>query len=411
MEPVVVVASSSPRAPANASNTAVTALFQEGLQRLQAGALAEAIELLGRARALDPDDLRTQLNLGLALQGAGRHAEALERFEHVRKSLPDDPAPLYHSAISLLALGKSEAALRAASNACSRAPQLPQALWAYGRALLALNKPAQAEQAFADALKHAPTWAEAWTYYGVARYRQGAFEDAKAAMRQALRHAPGHAAASANLSTLMRTGSKAEANASSNPETPTDAGSNLQAESDPATLRVWKPKNPAVSLGLAVEFLRRKLAFARLPFGEWSQVLVGQVNRGHFCFIVDQNERIYGFFGWALANQRLAEEWAEDRSGLNDEDCREGDCVIFNAWAANTNRVHRFMVDIARGVVEGKRTIYFKRHYNDGRTRLVRLAPTDFISIHLARAAARSRNDASDAKIQQHDDRKIGASV
>ena len=70
-----------------------------------------------------------------------------------------------------------------------------------------------------------------------------------------------------------------------------------------------------MALGLAVEYLRKKPAFARLAFGEWSQVLVGQINRGHYYFIVDQHQRVQGFFGWALTQERLAEQWVKAAPG------------------------------------------------------------------------------------------------
>lgn len=162
-----------------------------------------------------------------------------------------------------------------------------------------------------------------------------------------------------------------------------------------------RPQHAAVSLGLAVEYLRKKPAFARLAFGEWSQVLVGQINRGHYYFIVDQHQRVHGFFGWALTQEHLAEQWVEGRSGLRDEECRTGDCVIFNVWSAESTRAHRVMVDTGRTIIEGKRTLYFKRHYPDGRTRPVRLAATDFVTSHLARATARQRQSKGDTAIDE----------
>jgi hemolysin-activating ACP:hemolysin acyltransferase len=162
----------------------------------------------------------------------------------------------------------------------------------------------------------------------------------------------------------------------------------VDATSDNVALSAWKPKDPAVALGLAVEFLRRKPAFARLQFGEWSQVLSSQINRGHYFFVVDQRGRIHGFLGWALTQEQLAEQWIEGRSGLRNEECRGGECVIVNAWAAETDRATRFILDTCREFFAGKRTIYFKRHYADGRTRPVRLAVNDFVSRHLARGAA-----------------------
>jgi hemolysin-activating ACP:hemolysin acyltransferase len=159
-------------------------------------------------------------------------------------------------------------------------------------------------------------------------------------------------------------------------------------------------------LGLAVEFLRKKPAFAKLPFGEWSQVLVGQVNRGHFCFVVDQLRGIQGFFGWALTDERLAVEWVAGRYGLRDEECRDGNCVILNAWGADSLPANRFMVDTARKLFEGKHTLYFKRHYPDGRMRPMRLIVNNFVSSHVARATARQEDSAPDKEIERHVDAK-----
>lgn len=401
--------------PAIADNAASAALRQQGLQQLQAGSFVEAIELLGRALALNPADAQTQLNLGIALQGAKRHAEALDHFSQLQQSLPQAPAPFLHAAVSLLALGKTGVAVAAASEARSRAPQLPQALYTHGLALLAAKKPTQAEQAFMAALERAPAWADAWINCGAAR-----FEGAKAAMQEALRHAPGHPAATANLRALMRVNSKTEGTTavqtgdsrsgkpSPGADAETESSSDRKADGADPKLSPWIPDNPVISLGLAVEYLRKKPAFARLPFGEWSQVLVGQINRGHFCFVVDPQRQIRGFFGWALTSEGLAEEWVEGRSGLRDEDCRGGDCVIFNAWAAESFRAHRFMVDTGRKVIEGKRTLYFKRHYPDGRSRPVRLAATDFVASHLARALARDSDPDSAIGAKKDTDAKLG---
>jgi tetratricopeptide (TPR) repeat protein len=186
------------------------ALRQEGLERLRAGALPQAIDLLSRASALAPHDPATQLNLGIALQSAGRHGEAVEFFRTAQASLPDDPGPFLHAAVSLLALAQFEAAARAASDACHRAPDLPQAHYAYGQAWLALGEPDRAEQAFAAAVKLAPRFADAWINYGVARYRQGAIEDAKTAMRQVLSFAPNHPVATSNLAAFLRISGGAE---------------------------------------------------------------------------------------------------------------------------------------------------------------------------------------------------------
>jgi tetratricopeptide (TPR) repeat protein len=364
-----------------------SALRAQGLQRLRAGDLAEAIGLFSRASAQDPNDPETQLGLGIALQGMRRHADALKALERAQKSLPKGALPSVHASLSLLALGKAEAALEAANEACDRAPQLAQAHSAVGQALMALNQPARAEQAFATALRLAPQWADVWVLCGAARHRQGAIEGALAAMREALRHAPGHAAAKANLAALEHMGGGARASPAPDIRTPpaVDRG----RRDDNVVLSAWRPKDPAAALGLTVAFLRKKPAFARLQFGEWSQVLFYQVAREHFFFVVDQERKIHGFLGWALTSPALAERWVEGRSGLRDDECHEGDCVIVNAFAAETGTAKRFIVNAMRKLFANKRTLYFKRHYRDGRARPTRLNVNDFVAGHLARHVER----------------------
>ena len=146
---------------------------------------------------------------------------------------------------------------------------------------------------------------------------------------------------------------------------------------DPATpipsFALWRPEDRRVSLAAAVEYLSQKPAFARLPFGEWSRVLVFQIDRGHALFVVDVDRRARGFIGWALAERIRAEEWVAGRSALNSEECRSGDAVILNAWVADSEPANRFLIDAARRIFADKGAVYFKRMYPDGRVRPARL--------------------------------------
>lgn len=56
-----------------------------------------------------------------------------------------------------------------------------------------------------------------------------------------------------------------------------------------------------MALGRAVAFFMTDPDFARLPFGHWSRVLVGQIKRKHLVFIL-RGETVVGFGGWALAS-------------------------------------------------------------------------------------------------------------
>ena len=140
-----------------------------------------------------------------------------------------------------------------------------------------------------------------------------------------------------------------------------------------SALNAWRPTSPAAAVGLSVEYLSQKPAFAALPFGEWSQVLLHQVARGHYIFVVDAEQRIRGFLGWALTDQAFAEAWVVGRAGLRNESGDEGDCVIVNAWAADDGGAQRFLRAGVMRLFADRRAVYFKRHYRDGRERPMRL--------------------------------------
>jgi hemolysin-activating ACP:hemolysin acyltransferase len=156
-------------------------------------------------------------------------------------------------------------------------------------------------------------------------------------------------------------------------------------------LRLFRPESPYVALGLAVNHLMTKPAFANLRFGDWSRILAGQINRKHYSFVVDGQNQIQGFLGWALTSKEKAEAWVEGRGALSYEESVVGECMIFNAWAASSLEVNRFLVAEARKIMEGNDMVYFKRHYKDGSTRPARLRVNDFVAQHV-----RQSNDAAD---------------
>ena len=132
-----------------------------------------------------------------------------------------------------------------------------------------------------------------------------------------------------------------------------------------------------------------KPAFARLPFGDWSRILVGQINRKHYCFAVDGEGKVQGFRGWALASEAHAKAWAEGTRPLTFEDSRGGDHVVVNAFSANSSKVTRFLIDEARRAFKDKSALYFKRHYKDGTTRIVHVPVNEFVAGHIVRGAER----------------------
>jgi hemolysin-activating ACP:hemolysin acyltransferase len=164
-----------------------------------------------------------------------------------------------------------------------------------------------------------------------------------------------------------------------------EAQSQQAAQQTSLELKVIRPDNPYIALGLAVSHLMTKPAFAALNFGEWSKILVGQINRKHFCFVIDGKNQVQGFLGWALVDKAGAEAWVEGREPASLQDSREGDCVIFNAWASSSTKAKRLLMIEARKVMAGKHMIYLKRYYPDGSMRPSRLTVNDFVDRHLER--------------------------
>lgn len=115
-------------------------------------------------------------------------------------------------------------------------------------------------------------------------------------------------------------------------------------------------------------------------------MLFHQVARNHFLFVVDAEQRIQGFLGWALTDQDMASQWIEGHGILRSQNSQEGDCVIVNAFAADTAQARQFLIDAMRGLFSEKSALYFKRHYVGGRMRKTRLTPNEFTARHRARA-------------------------
>ena len=63
--------------------------------------------------------------------------------------------------------------------------------------------------------------------------------------------------------------------------------------------------------------------------------------------------------------------------------------MVVNAFSANSNKVTRFLVEEARRIFKDKTSLYFKRHYKDGTTRIVHVPANEFIAGHIERAAER----------------------
>jgi hemolysin-activating ACP:hemolysin acyltransferase len=141
---------------------------------------------------------------------------------------------------------------------------------------------------------------------------------------------------------------------------------------DAPPLQVRTFENRAMALGLAVEYLMKKPAFAKLPFGHWSRVLTGQIRRGHYVFVI-QGNKVVGFGGWAATTEAEAEAWLAGQPNATEISGAAGECAVINAWAADGPEVNDALVAEAMRRTRDFRMVYAKREYEDGRVRPVRM--------------------------------------
>jgi hemolysin-activating ACP:hemolysin acyltransferase len=127
--------------------------------------------------------------------------------------------------------------------------------------------------------------------------------------------------------------------------------------------------NQATALGTAVGYLMTRPAFARLAFGTWTHVLLGQVSRRHYVFAYDV-DNVVGYAGWALADD--VEAWLNGDGGALPDDGRTGDSLVVSAWAVTSPEAHRLLVEHLGRAAAGKNIVYGKRIYRDRHARPIR---------------------------------------
>lgn len=147
------------------------------------------------------------------------------------------------------------------------------------------------------------------------------------------------------------------------------------------SFKAVRPESTTYALGLAVQVLAKFPAFAELGFGEWAATLAGQIERGHYIFIL-KGSKVEGLAGWAFADHDEAEDWLAGTNGLPHEVCHDGDCVILNVWQTNTKPARRFLLNHLRGLFSEKQLLVAKRFYSDGRVRPVKFVINSFVSGH-----------------------------
>lgn len=129
----------------------VGALHMQGVLAYQAGHLQMAVDLIGQAIKLVPDDAAPHVNRGLALSALKRHDEALAHFERAISLRPDFAEAYVNRGITLKELSRPEDAIASYDQAIALQPSLAAAHNNKGNALRQIERLDEALKCYAQA--------------------------------------------------------------------------------------------------------------------------------------------------------------------------------------------------------------------------------------------------------------------
>jgi predicted O-linked N-acetylglucosamine transferase (SPINDLY family) len=156
-----------------------------GIVRAQQGRNPEALELIGAALKINPNDASALSNFGIVLQRLGR-SEGGPASVKAPATKPDYVEALFNRGLALIALGRPDGALASFDKALAIMPDYVEALFNRGLALIALGRPQGALASFDKALAIKPDYVDALNNRGLVLIALGRPEGALASFEKAL---------------------------------------------------------------------------------------------------------------------------------------------------------------------------------------------------------------------------------
>jgi tetratricopeptide (TPR) repeat protein len=138
----------------------------------------EAVDILERLVADDPDNVTTLLASGWALHEAGRDAEALARYDTAAALAPENQDALYNAGLILWGTGRAREAADRFVRLLAIAPDDADALFNLGSLELALDDPAAAAEHLGRYVERKPQAADGLLLLASAWERQRQFSRA-----------------------------------------------------------------------------------------------------------------------------------------------------------------------------------------------------------------------------------------
>jgi tetratricopeptide (TPR) repeat protein/SAM-dependent methyltransferase len=182
----------------------VGSLHYLGLTALQKGQGSAAIDLMGRAIALNATIPELHYHIGMAFGSLGRFEEAATHNRRAIELRPGYAEAHMNLGNSLKASGNIEEALESYRRALSLAPRSHLVLYNIANVLSEQRQFDEAITHYQRAIELRPDYAEAYNNLGAAHADQGRFDQAIALYRQALALAPGLQRGYLNLGDALR---------------------------------------------------------------------------------------------------------------------------------------------------------------------------------------------------------------
>lgn len=186
------------------------ALHLLGVVNSQRGRHEAAIDYIGRAIRLNPDQAVYHGNLGLAYRGLGRLEEAEASYRQALARQPDFADARYNLGIVLKARGSIEEAIACYRKTLDIAPDHVNALNSLANVLSDRGELDEAVACYERAIHLRPAFFQAHTNLGAALRARGELERAAACHRRALELNPDFAQAHLNLGNVLKVAGRLE---------------------------------------------------------------------------------------------------------------------------------------------------------------------------------------------------------
>ncbi|NTW52425.1 MAG: tetratricopeptide repeat protein [Chlorobiaceae bacterium] len=164
----------------------VDALHLSGVTAAQTGNHVKAVEMIGKAIAIDPGNACFHCNLGLVLNGLKEFESAATSFDRAISIKPDYHLAHYNRGKALLELDMYNAALASFDKAIAIVPDDHLAHYNRGNALKKLNQLESAVESFDRAITIKPDYHEAWSNRGNALHELNNIDAALASYDKAV---------------------------------------------------------------------------------------------------------------------------------------------------------------------------------------------------------------------------------